>query len=243
MSYYINMFKQAVRGFDKDEVLQYLEKQDDEKQAMIEKYERELDHRNKVINDLKNRIVMKDEQLDRLEDTIRTKYQKYIDNYQQIGELVFDSRMKADQILADAKEKADKIIADAEAEAKSRVSNVREDVAAEIRHGSDQYDEIRLRMDEIVDSFNKMQKKFMQSYKEIHEITDSLPDHLEDTIDAGDYDENESDMDDFEDDEEDDELDLGGVGMALDDGDFELDEEDETDASDENDPGDDSPVS
>lgn len=173
MDYDINMFKQAMRGFDKDDVLQYLEKLDGEKTAMIEKYERELDHRNKVINDLKNRIVMKDEQVDRLEETIRTKYQKYIDNYQQIGELVYDSRVKADQILAEAQEKADKIIADAENEARSRVSGVQDDISAEIRSGSEQYDAIREKMDAIVDSFNKMQKKFMQSYKEIHEIADS----------------------------------------------------------------------
>lgn len=225
MSYDLNMFKPSVRGFDKDEVLKYLEKLDDEKAVMVEKYERELDHRNKVINDLKNRIVMKDEQVDQLEETIRNRYQKYIDHYEQIGELVYDSRMKADQILADANAQAEKILADADAEAKKRVASVKGDVETQIKEGNEKYSAICQKMDEVVDTFNKMQKKFVQSYKEIHEIADARPDHVESHAADSEYDESVSGLDGFEDDEDDDDLDLLAVGKALDDDDFDLDED------------------
>ena len=60
-------------------------------------------------------------------------------------------------------------------------------------------------MNEIVDMFNQMQKKFMQSYKEVHEIIQSMPVSLDDidledeTDDLDDYGAAVEDLDDFDD--------------------------------------------
>ena len=49
-----------------------------------------------------------------------------------------------------------------------------------LNDGKQKYLAVQDEMNEIVDLFNQMQRRFMQSYKEIHEITQSLPDSLDD---------------------------------------------------------------
>ena len=68
------MFKQALRGFDKDEVLAYIKQKEDEHGKQIISMERDIRKRDKVISELKSRIVLKDEQVERLEQEIRDKY-------------------------------------------------------------------------------------------------------------------------------------------------------------------------
>jgi cell division septum initiation protein DivIVA len=114
-------FKQALRGFDRDEVLEYIRKQEEDFNARTIAMEREIRKRDKIISDLKNRIVVKDEQVNRLEREIRGKYQKYIDNYRQIGDLVYESKLKGQRIMDEAHAEASRIIAGAGAEAKKRV--------------------------------------------------------------------------------------------------------------------------
>ena len=83
-------FKQAIRGFDKDEVLEYIRRQEEEFNTRIAAMEKDIRKRDKIISELKNRIVLKDEQVDRMEQDIRDKYEKYIANYRQIGDLVYE---------------------------------------------------------------------------------------------------------------------------------------------------------
>ena len=59
-------FKQALRGFDRDEVLEYIRKQEEDFNARTIAMEREIRKRDKIISELKNRIVVKDEQVNRL---------------------------------------------------------------------------------------------------------------------------------------------------------------------------------
>ena len=203
------MFRQSLRGFDKDEVLQFIHKQEEESGARIAALEKDVRKRDKIISELKNRIVLKDEQVDRLEKDIKTRYQKYIDNYNQIGELVYESRVKADKIVAEANIEADRILAAADAEAKRRVASVQGEVDAKLNDGKQKYLAVQDEMNEIVELFNQMQRKFMQSYKEVHEIIQSMPASLDD-MDLG-----LAPLDDDEAlDEED--LDLGSLGIHFD---------------------------
>ena len=174
------MFKQALRGFDKDEVIAYIHRQEEESSQRIASLERDLRKRDRIIAELKNRVVQKDEQVDRLEKEIKGKYQKYIDNYRQIGELVYESRVKGDRIVADANAEADRILANADVEARRRVAAVQGEVDAKLNEGKQQYLAVQDEMNEIVDLFNQMQKKFMQSYKEVHSIIQSMPASLDD---------------------------------------------------------------
>ena len=109
-----SMFKQALRGFDKEEVLMYIRHQEEESAKQIAALEKDIRKRDKIISELKSRVVLKDEQVERLEQDIRVKYQKYIDNYRQIGDLVYEAKVKGDGIIADAKTEADRILAAAD---------------------------------------------------------------------------------------------------------------------------------
>ena len=210
------MFKRTLNGFDKDEVLQYIQKEEEEHGKQVAALEKEVRRREKVINELKNRIVMKEEQVDRLQSDIQNKYQKYIDNYQQIGELLYESKIKGDQIVTDAQTRADRLLADADEEAKRRVSSVQGEIDAKLTDGKKKYLAVQDEMNDIVDMFNQMQKKFMQSYKEVHEIIQSMPASLDDiNIDP-------EDEDDFSEDD----LDLREFGLSFDD-DLDLDDDEE----------------
>ena len=174
------MFKQALRGFDKDEVLAYIKQKEDEHGKQIISMERDIRKRDKVISELKSRIVLKDEQVERLEQEIRDKYQKYIDNYNQIGELVYESKVKGNRIIEEAQEEADRILAEADSEARKRIGSVQGEIVAKLKDGKTKYLEVQDEMNEIVDLFNQMQRKFMQSYKEVHEIIQNMPASLDD---------------------------------------------------------------
>ena len=205
------MFRQALRGFDKDEVLAYITRHEEESAARIADLEKNVKKRDKIISELKNRIVLKDEQVDRMEKEIRNKYQKYIDNYNQIGELVYESKLKADRIVAEAHIEADRILAGADAEAKRRVASVQGEVDAKLNDGKQKYIAVQDEMNEIVDLFNQMQKKFMQSYKEVHEIIQSMPASLDDMdLDFGLDEDGEEDLDEAD-------LDLSSLGIDFDD--------------------------
>ena len=209
-------FKQALRGFDRDEVLEYIRKQEEDFNARTIAMEREIRKRDKIISELKNRIVVKDEQVNRLEREIRGKYQKYIDNYRQIGDLVYESKLKGQRILDEAHAEASRIIAGADAEAKKRVLSVQGQIDQKLTEGKHKYLAVQDEMNEIVEMFNQMQRKFMQSYKEVHEIIQSMPASLSD-IAPGDDDEDEYTLNtnldfrslgnDFDDDFDDDEFD------------------------------------
>jgi cell division septum initiation protein DivIVA len=219
------LFKQVLKGFDKDEVLAYIDKQDEENSKTVAALEKEIKRRDRIIGELKNRIVAKDEQVDRLQDDIRNKYQKYIDNYNQIGDLVYESKMKSDQILSDAHVQANKVLADADEEAKRRVTGVQGEIDAKLTDGKKKYLAVQDEMNEIVDLFNQMQRKFMQSYKEVHEIIQSMPASLDDinisSAEEDDYDDDTDTIrtfsfelrdDDFDLDDDDDDEDVKVIG-------------------------------
>lgn len=213
-------FKPALRGFDKDEVLEYIRRQEEEANMRIASLEKDIRKRDKIISELKNRIVLKDEQVDRMEKDIREKYQKYIDNYRQIGDLVYESKVKSDRIIEEAHIEAGKILANAEAEARKRITSVQQEITQRLADGKQKYVAVQDEMNEIVELFNQMQKKFMQSYKEVHELIQSMPVTLGDIgLSPEPDDEDDEDFDDVD-------LELKALGIDIDfDEDFDADDE------------------
>lgn len=265
--YDYSMFRTGIRGFEKEEVLEYIRKQENESSAAIAELEGEVRKKDEIIADLRKRLEIKDDQRAQLEEEIRSKYQKYIDNYEQIGALIYESRIRGNQMIEEAQQESDRLLNDArtqsetmltkskndsdammasakdksmtmmnaakteaerllyrarteseemrisarteseelrrsareeseqlltsaDAEAKRRVSSVQGQIDAKLTDGKKKYIAVQDEMNEIVDLFNQMQRRFMQSYKEIHEITQSMPDSLDD-IDV-DFDDDEN---------------------------------------------------
>ena len=120
------MFKTVLRGFDKDEVLVYIQQLQDELNLAKTEKEKVINERDKIIRDLKSRISQKDEQRAQLENEIETKYKKYIDNYEKIGSLIFESQVKGDKMVAEAKAEADKIKDESQSASEKMLSEARE---------------------------------------------------------------------------------------------------------------------
>ena len=213
--YDYQMFKTVrFKGFDRDEVIAFIQSQEEESNRKVADLQKEIKERDKMIEELKGRLVLKDAQRVALENEIETKYKKYIDNYDKIGALVYESQVKGDQMIADAKEQADKLVGDATKEADRLVSEATEksdkmvgdatteadrlvsDATAEAQkirseadedavktraaaaeeveqklfEGKQKYSQIQAILNDTVEMINQVQRRFMSSYKDVHEL-------------------------------------------------------------------------
>ena len=182
-------FKTAFRGFEKGEVLEFLDKKDKEAQEVRERMEKEIRLRDKAINELKNRLTRKEDELERLRQEVEKKYKPYITNYEQIGELVYESRIKSEKVISEAREEAERIVAkgretadkameDAESRAKKRTEAAETVVAEKVAEGKRKYIQVQNEMNTIIDIINQAQRQFIKSYKEIHETIQNVPNKL-----------------------------------------------------------------
>lgn len=188
-------FKTAiVKGFDKDEVLAYIQKMEEEGYAKDAEFAKALKAKDAKIEELKKRISLKEEQKERLENEIEQKYKKYIDNYDRIGRLVFEAELKADAIAEEAQKKADALIEEAQKKAEEILANaencanvrsveVENEINEKLAEGKKKYLAVQEEMNGIVELINQAQKRFMASYKEVHAIIQAMPDSLKDIDD------------------------------------------------------------
>lgn len=188
-------FKTAiVKGFDKDEVLAYIQKMEEEGYAKDAEFAKALKAKDAKIEELKKRVALKEEQKERLENEIEQKYKKYIDNYDRIGRLVFEAELKADAIaqeaqkkadalIEEAQKKADEILANAEDHANVRSVEVEKEINERLAEGKKKYLAVQEEMNGIVELINQAQKRFMASYKDVHKIIQSMPSSLSDIED------------------------------------------------------------
>ncbi len=167
----------------------FLEKQEKQYQQEKEQAEREIRLRDKAIAELKARLSKKEEELARTQQDIERKYKPYIANYEQIGELVYESRLRSDKALTEAREQADRIIAEgrdkaertvleAEERAKKRAEIAEGIVADKVAEGKKKYLRIQSEMNNIIDIVNEAQRRFIKSYKDIHETIQNVPNTL-----------------------------------------------------------------
>lgn len=175
------LFKTTIMGgFDKEDVLEQVQRMKDEAAAEQLRLKKLISEKDAKIAELMKRIELKDAHQERLEMEIHEKYQKYIDNYESIGKLVFDAQLKSDAMIKDAEEKCNTMISEAEAEAKQRVEAVQSEIDDKLREGKKKYIAVQDEMNEIVQLINQAQKRFMASYKEVHQIISTMPTSLND---------------------------------------------------------------
>lgn len=200
-----------VKGFDKDEVLAYIQKKEDEFYAREAGFAKAIKSKDGKIEELKKRLVLKEEQKERLENEIEQKYKKYIDNYDRIGRLVFEAELKADKILKEAQQKADALVANAQSEAdtitaeaqkkaemlvnnaetdaNARAAEVQREVNEKLAEGKKKYLAVQDEMNGILELMNQAQRSFMASYKEVHKIIKTVPSSLNEMTDEDPLDE------------------------------------------------------
>ena len=76
-------------GYDKEEVQELIQKMKDEMAEAQVNFRKQIADRDEKIAELQKRIDLKDAYQARMEENIKEKYQKYIDNYESIGKIGF----------------------------------------------------------------------------------------------------------------------------------------------------------
>ena len=170
-------------GYDKEEVQELIQRMRDEMAEAQVNFRKQLAERDEKSAELQKRIELKDAYQVRMEENIKEKYQKYIDNYESIGKLVFDAQLKAESMEKETQEKCDQMIAEAEAEARRRVESVQSEIDDKLVEGKKKYLAVQEEMNGIVELINQAQRRFMSSYKEVHQIISSMPTSLNDIED------------------------------------------------------------
>ena len=185
------MFRTVMRGFDKEEVFAYIKQIEADANQKVAQARADVIEKDKQIAELKQRIQSKDARYERLENEVEVKYRTYIDNYEKIGSLVYESQVKGDKIIAEAQKEAarltaesrsqyDRTMAEADLAARTRLDAVQGEIDARVTEGKKQYAKVQEDMNEIVDLINEVQKRFMRAYKEIHEVIQRMPASFDD---------------------------------------------------------------
>lgn len=200
-----------VGGYDKDDVQERFRQVHEQNYAEKSKLMLEIGEKDTEINELRAQLRTRENEVAELQQKISGQYQKYVDNYESIGKLVFDAQMRAEQIVAEANEEHTKlveaakqqgeqiiaeanvqsqniltganaqsqsILAEAQAEAQRRLERVQKDIGQTIEEGKKKYVAVQEEMNAIVEVINQAQRRFMESYKEVHQIVDGMPETM-----------------------------------------------------------------
>ena len=188
-------------GYDKEEVLQELQKMTEnahaEKAQILRELEearkncarlsKELQAKEAKIAELQETVVSKDREIMEMDRTVREKYQSYIDNYDTIGSLIYESKIRAKQIAKETEEERQKILGEARDEAarireeaehdlQKRLQDIQVEIDDRTTAGRQQFEFVQDELNNALELFSKLQKQFMQSYKAIQEIVREHPD-------------------------------------------------------------------
>ena len=176
---YAEKSKLIKAGKEKDKKIAELQKQlnfkDIEREQAIANVKKEHEQE---MEEVLERLRLKEEQKEKLEREISEKYQKYIDRYDLIGSLVLEAQEKAEKIIAEAEQKRDMLMEEAHQEAQKCLDAVQSEVDDKLAEGKRKYIAVQEEMIEIVELFNQAQRRFMSSYREVHKIISTMPESM-----------------------------------------------------------------
>ena len=159
-----------------------------------------LQKKDTEIAELRETLAAKDKELLDMDKTIRDKYQSYVDNYDTIGSLVYEAKLRAKQInretdeereriLEEARLEAIKIREEAESVATQRLSDLQGEIDQRNRTGLVQYEAVQEELNSVLEIFRQVQKQVMNSYRTIQTIasgrTTSFRDEEDDNEETG----------------------------------------------------------
>lgn len=161
-------------GFDKEDVLAKFKALYEESYAKRSKMALEIEKQMKIIEEKDKIIEEKNQEIEALKKDINEKYQSYIDNYDTIGKIVFETRVQSENKLKEAKEEAEKIIKEANEKAQQSNDKAELEVERKLADGKRKYNVLQEEINELIQLVNQVQHKFMQSFKAIHEISGAI---------------------------------------------------------------------
>ena len=181
------MFKTTLMGgYDKDDVQMQVQALKEEAYAEKSRLLKEIKEKDSKISELLQRLDAKEQQIEKYKKDISEKYQQYIDNYESIGRLVYESQVRAVNMIKEAEKKRDELLAEATVEAERRVLSVQTEIDEKLAEGKKKYIAVQDEMNDIVELINQAQQRFMSSYKEVHRIISSMPESMQELGDEQD---------------------------------------------------------
>lgn len=170
-------------GYDKEDVQNQFRMLKDTAHAEKSKLTNELEEKEKIITEKDEIIASKNEEIEKLKKDISEKYQSYIDNYDTIGKLVYETRVNSEKTINEANEQKEKIISDANAQAEEKLEKAQREVDKVMSDGKRRYAVLQEEINELISLVNQVQHKFMKSFKAIHEISSTMEDDSFDGFD------------------------------------------------------------
>lgn len=180
-----DQFKSARKGgYDKEDVDQQFfeikEAAAEEKNRLSE----QLEMKDSQLEELRRIVKKQQAEIDTMKQDIAEKYQSYIDNYDTIGRIIYDSNVQAkkvvdeanqehDQIIAQAQEKAGQIIEEARLNATADALREKQSLEAQIERCKKDYAIISDKISQLLRKVDDMQKEFNTTVHSINSIADS----------------------------------------------------------------------
>ncbi len=180
-----DQFKSARKGgYDKEDVDQQFfeikEAAAEEKSRLNE----QLELKDSQLEELRKVVKKQQAEIDTMKQDIAEKYQSYIDNYDTIGRIIYDSNVQAkkvvdeanqehDQIIAQAEEKAGQIIEEARLNATADALREKQSLEAQIERCKKDYAIISDKISQLLRKVDGMQQEFNATVRSINDIADS----------------------------------------------------------------------
>lgn len=196
------LFKTTLMGgYDKEDVLRKFQEQKDRSYAAEKKLEAELEEKNRKIQELSGKVQEQEEKIQRLQTDIREKYQGYIENYESIGKLVYDSKVKAkmiqkeseavcqkrmqdteaacEKMVEDARKKGEEMAAVYEQQLRAQAEQIQGHMEAELAIAREKYQAVYLEIDRLTEILDGTQKGFMEAFRQVHMLKREMAESAE----------------------------------------------------------------
>lgn len=169
-----DLFKTTLMGgYDKDDVEKHIQKMKDEAYVNKNRLLQVLKQRDQTIQELTNKLDEKEAQLRQRDRDIKEKYQTYIDNYEQIGRLVYESRVRADRMIIDARDESRRIIQEARNLARRRLEQVQAQIDDKLDEGRVKHQAIQKELESLLELLKEVRKRCLLSYDNVENLVTS----------------------------------------------------------------------
>jgi len=180
-----DQFKSARKGgYDKEDVEQQFFEIKEAAAEEKSKLEEQLAMKDSQLEELRRVVKSQQTEIDTMKQNIAEKYQSYIDNYDTIGRIIYDSNIQAkkivedasrehDSIIAQANEKAGQIMEEARLSATANALREKQTLEAQIERCRKDYAIMSDKVSQLLRKLDDMQLEFNATVRSINSIADS----------------------------------------------------------------------
>ena len=157
-------------GFDKEDVQTKFTALKEEHNAEVSRLMIASEEKDRKILKLEDKIDELNAEIDELKANIKGKYQSYIDNYEAIGQIVYESKIRSEEILKSAETEKEKIIAAARTEAIVEAERKKKELDEQIDAKKRKYAAIQDEINSMMLLVEDARKNIMGSFRSVDRL-------------------------------------------------------------------------